>query len=208
MADDARKKEVEHEIASAWLDTETKAFLQPTPPMRLAPSSIDTFTLVLLRKGKDAARVLHSLTKIPGLPDDQALWIATSPCPVPIVGSLSVAEAILGQFELVCADSISIFLRDEIVLSPANGNLPDICSQFLSSSEFGEVAIDVTMIPRTAEGERFVEQFLGDAARASFCADRGYFFRGKAMRKKARIMAHWAEKIGAVAKFGNSTDDH
>jgi hypothetical protein len=182
---------------SEWLDTETKAMLQQAPPEKLAPPDTGMFTLVLLQKGNDLTRIVQALTRIPGLSREKAEHLAKWACPLRVAGNLSFGDAMLGQFELVCCDSIAVFLRDEVVASAERQYLAELYQQFLASPEFERVTVTVASLSDAELGERFVDQFLGGMAHVSCCPPRGCCYEGKAMRKKARIMAHWAEKIGA-----------
>ncbi len=183
-----------------WLDTETKAILQQVPPRKCAPpDTADTFTLVLLQVSNELIRTTHTLAKVPGVSLEKADLLVSQPCPVPIARGMSIAEAILGQFELICSDCISVFLRDEILSYASQDELRRICSPFWSSHEFASIPVKINLIPQTPDGKRFADQFLGGMAHVACCPHRGYFFEGEAMCKKARIMAHWAAQIGAHA---------
>jgi hypothetical protein len=183
-------------IMCQWLDTETKAMLQQAPPETLAPPYTGLFTLVLLQKGEDMTRLVRALTRIPGVPPRKAMDLAARHCPLPATGGLSLGDAMLGQFELVCCDSISVFLRNEVVATAERLYLAQLYQQFRRSPEFENVAVTIASVPQTASGEHFVDQFLGEAdgiiPRIS-----GPLHVENMMRKKARIMAHWAQKIGA-----------
>jgi hypothetical protein len=190
-------------IMDNWLDTETKAMLQQAPPEKFAPPKTGKFALVLLKKGHDRTRIIQALTKIPELSTDKSEHLVTQSCPLLVASELSLSEAILGQFELVCADTISVFIKNEIVSSVPRSQLRQICSPFQACEEFENVSVNVTLIPQTDQGKQFVDQFLGGMAHVAYCPHRGYYYEGKVMRKKARIMSYWAEKIGAHAwKFG------
>jgi hypothetical protein len=115
-----------------WLDTETKAMLQQAPPEKLAPPDTGMFTLVLLQKGNDLTRIVQALTRIPGLSREKAEHLAKWACPLRVAGSLSLGDAMLGQFELVCCDSIAVFLRDEVVASAERQYLVELYQQFLA----------------------------------------------------------------------------
>ena len=190
---------------SAWLDTETKALLQQSPPGKLAPPDTATFTLVLLEKGPDPTRLMWSLARVPGRPKQGASAIVLGACPVLIVGGLSLSDAVLGQFELICGDSISVFLRDEVVLSATADYLNQLYAQFRHSQEFEEVTVHIASVPGTDQGKRFGKQFLGNMAGSPEDTLRNYPLETQIMRKKARIMVHWARKIGAkVAIAGDN----
>jgi hypothetical protein len=213
---------------SAWLDTETKALLQKVPPEKLAIPGTDTFTLVVLKCTGDRNRLAQLMARIAGwgrappgglssadavrarsiaatvgVSNERAAFLAYRGAG-PLVAGLSFADALLGQFDLVCRDSVSVFLNDEVVSSATKEYLNELYSQVQSSPEFDETTIRVTSIPDTESGGRFVDQFLGDEQRVLF-NERGrqYSFEGKVMRKKARIMEHWGRKIGAEVTTAN-----
>lgn len=188
---------------SKWLDTETKALLQQVPPEKCAPPVIGTFTLVLLEKGKDRAWVERSLAKVPGISNEKASNFMSQACPLPIAGGLLITDALLGQFELVCSDSVSIFLSDDVVSSGGRYYLSDLYAQICSSSEFESLPVQIDFVPESDLGRRFVDQFLGGVADAALCGVGGHAYRGTMMRKKARIMNHWAKKIGAQVAIGD-----
>jgi hypothetical protein len=185
-----------------WLDTETKAMLQQAPPEKLAPPDTGMFTLVLLQKGEDASRLVRALARILGISPRQPEDLASRNCPQSIVSSLSLGDAMLGQFELVCCDSISVFLKDAIVLAGDRQYLNQLYRQFPESPEFENVAVNVISLPDTVLAQHFVDQFLGEAGEMS--TPGGCPHCVSMMRKKARIMAHWAEKIGAEVTIADA----
>jgi hypothetical protein len=186
---------------SNWLDTETKAMLQQVPPGKLAPPETGIFTLVLLRKGNDRNWVIRALTRLPGMRQERAMSLASQSCPLPVARSLSLADAILGQFELICCDSISIFLKDEVALPGDREYLNQLFEQVGSSPEFESVNVTLRSLPDSVASRNFLDQFLGptDATSALLA---GRLHRDRMMRKKARILEHWAEKIGAEVAVG------
>jgi hypothetical protein len=190
---------------SIWLDTETKAMLQQAPPEKLAPPTTGLFTLVLLHKGKDTNHLVRALARIPGISPGKAIDLSERQCPLPVVSGLSLGDVMLGQFELVCCDSISVFLRTEVVSSAEQWYLAQLYQQFRGSPEFESVAVTIASVPQTALGEQFVDQLLGGADIIPRLVTRGlHSYRGTMMRKKARIMAHWAKKIGAEIVVGDT----
>jgi hypothetical protein len=185
-------------IMCKWLDTETKAMLQQAPPEKYAPSDTGMFTLVLLKKGTSLERLIRALTRIPGVSQARAVEAAASMCPVPVASSLSLADAMLGQFELVCCDSVSVFLRNEVVSAAEYPYLGQLYQQFQQSPEFESVRVLIRSLPQTVSGEHFLDQFLDGADVIPRLVIAGLRSCEEIMmRKKARIMAHWAEKIGA-----------
>lgn len=181
---------------SKWLDTETKAMLQQAPPEKEAPPDTGMFTLVLLKKGDNMDRIVRALRRIPGLSKEKAEHLTKSRCPAPVAAGLSLGDAMLGQFELVCCDSISVFLRDGVAASGDGWYLVPLYKQFRRSREFQNISVTISSVPETPLGERFIDQFVGEGKRSDSSGD-GFPFQEHVMRKKARIMAHWAEKIGA-----------
>lgn len=114
-----------------------------------------------------------------------------------IASGLSLEDALLGQFELACCDSVSAFLRDEVAREADARYLDGVYSSVLHSPEFEEVRVEVVAIPGTDEGSRFVDQFLGPSASRVPLSDGEPRLVLNPTRKKARIMAYWAEKVGA-----------
>ena len=116
----------------------------------------------------------------------------------PLVAGLSFTEALNAQFELVCHNAVSIFLRDEVVSSATKEYLNELYSSVQSSSEFENVTVRISSIPDSDSGRQFIQQFLGDEQRILFNKrGRNYSCEEKLMRKKARIVRHWGTKIGA-----------
>ena len=186
---------------STWLDTETKAILQQVPPEKDAPPDTGTFTLVLLR-GKLAvnpARVKEVLVRIPGISASTAAKLAFFTASQPVVAGLSLPDALLWQFELICRDVVSVFLRDGIISSAGRERyLPRVYAQLRQSPEFEPVNVTVSGIPDNDIGERFVRQFLHGGEDVDYRVQKSqYTYEGEVTRKKARIMAHWAKRIGA-----------
>jgi hypothetical protein len=180
---------------SKWLDTETKAMLQQAPPEKDAPPDTGMFTLVLLKRGDNLPRIVRALGRIPGLSQRKVEYLMNSRCPVPVAASLSLGDAMLGQFELVCCDSISVFLRDGIAAAADSWYLLPLYRQFRQSREFQDVPVTISSVPETPSGERFIDQFLGEAEGSGSLAY-NFPLQKYVMRKKARIMSHWAEKLG------------
>jgi hypothetical protein len=189
---------VEVTTMTDWLDTETKTMLQHVPPQKFAPPETGLFTLVLLSKGNNSAHLMRALDRIRGLSPLKSESLLMQHCPLRIAGSLSIGDAMLGQFELICCDSISIFLRDEVYASSDSWYLTQLYQQIRESPEFEHIKVKIASVPKTTVGEHFVDQFLGGPDVIPPLVSAGLrSFTGNMMRKKARIMAHWAEKIGA-----------
>lgn len=188
---------------SVWFDTQTRALLQQMPPEKLAPPDTGTFSLVLLDKGKNVARLMQSLTRVPGVSRAKATDLVTHACPIAVADQLSIADAMLGQFELVCSDSVSVFLCDEVISSAGPYYLSDLYSQLRASSEFETVQVNLAGLPESDLGLRFIEQFIGDSEDSTLSSLKDYRYSGMMMNKKARLMAYWARKIGAEVTVGS-----
>jgi hypothetical protein len=184
---------------SEWLDTETKAILQPVIPDKLAPADTTGYTLVMLSRGKDEWRLLRALKKFRSLSNADAKTILYKPCPLPVANKLTLVDAYLGQFELICCDTVAIFIADEVAQEAEESYLRELISWVRESTEFQFSRIEVDSVPNTEEGQRFLDQFLG------------WYQKGhlppmpiikEFMRKKTRLMEHWGEKIGASIHYG------
>ena len=180
-----------------WLDTETKAILHKPGEPKLAPPRAAEFALVLLRKGADLARLIRAVHRINNAgPLSAAITLSYRPTPVVIHPGLSETEALFGQFELICCDAAAVFVRSEVLSGQdQEGYLDSLFRRLLQSPEFRPTKVDVLEIPATESGQSFADQFLGPAATErmkgagplSLCVP----------YKKARIMKHWAARIGA-----------
>ena len=179
-----------------WIDTETKAILQKEHEPKLTPSKAAEFALVLLRKGPDDQRLIHTICGINNCREAEAVELATSPVPITINPGLTEAEALYGQFELICCDAIAIFVRSEVLLEQREKNyLQTLYSKVLESPEFRPTKIEVLDVPATQSGQRFMDQFFGSAW-PSQRSDASAFSTWVPF-KKARIMKHWAKRVGA-----------
>jgi hypothetical protein len=175
---------------SEWLDTQTQAILQGNDPPKFAPSVAADFSLVLLDRGLCLERHQKALTKF--FPPEKHVSIPgllERACPLVIVSSISYGDAMLGQFELICADSISVVLRDEVASEGEPDYLENLFQMLRKSQEFETISVTLLKIPQNDHGNNFCDQFLGGVnvlPPISFTTT----------QKKARIMRHWAEKIG------------
>jgi len=183
-----------------WLDTETKALLRDPPPDKLAPPDTDMvgFTLVLLsifhHHNRRLARAFARILRISLM--DARIRVGC-PLPTPVKPGLSYNDAEVGQFELIACDAISVILDDDVFRGASQPYLNDLYDKMLNSSEFEEVPIRIESIPRTNEGDDFIDQFLSD--------EDDDIWRTQeliVLRKKARIMQHWAANIGGAVSVG------
>jgi hypothetical protein len=115
---------------------------------------------------------------------------------VTINPDLTEEEALWGQFELICCDAIGIFLRSEVIEQNDRYYLWPLYKRIIESSEFKPATVNIETVPKTESGEKFVEQFLGEAL-----VGRAFPVTLKMPFKKARIMEHWAERVGAQLRL-------
>lgn len=178
-----------------WLDTETKAILQKEHEPKLAPRKAAEFALVLIQKGTDHERLVRAICRINGCPEMDAIKLASAPVPITINPGLTEAEALFGQFELICCDAIAVFVRSEVMEQSEPGYIQSLLRDVQQSPEFKPTRVEILEIPGNDAGERFADQFLGDARRQS--NKHGERVSVLVPFKKARIMRHWAKGVGA-----------
>jgi hypothetical protein len=181
---------VERHKVTGWLDTQTKEILKGSPPEKEAPALAAGFSLILLEKCSDSKTLQRALDRVLGVELERIPRILEQECPVLIKEGLPEEDALLGQFELICVDSLSVFIRDDVV---AEGDLSYLSELYLNlrrSPEFEKVLLRVSYVPNNEEGEKFWDQFIS-SKRLSAPIDL------TVTRKKARIMVHWGKRIGA-----------
>jgi hypothetical protein len=184
-----------------WLDPQTKAILQGVPPTKLAPAGAAGFSLVMLDDGNDPPRTDRAVARIAEQIVRPLLLWRKPPFPTVIVDGLPIEDALFGQFELISCDAISVFLRDEVVAKGFDDYLRNLYVDLRHSHEFEAVTVDIRSVPENEDGDRFLDQFLG-IERKDFTAQSTEMpSQAEVARKKARIMSHWAGKIGAVVAF-------
>ena len=177
-----------------WLDTETKAILQKADEPKPAPSRAAEFALVLIKKAPDRPRLVRAISRINECSEPKAAALADRPVPVTINIDLSEEDAIYGQFELISCDAIGIFVRSEVLRQSERGYTQALFGRILQSAEFKPVKIKVVEVPETESGQKFVDQFLGPIIPRRKPA---YPLSVEVPFKKARIMMHWATRVGA-----------
>ena len=102
---------------------------------------------------------------------------------------LTRSDALLAQFELICSDVISVFIVDAVLSNAEPGYLARVYRGLIQSDEFKMVAVSIDAIPGGVTGNDFVQQFIADETPP-------LRHRMIITQKKARIMSHWARKIG------------
>src|SRR5688572_12179390 len=147
-----------------WLDTRTKALLQKVSEEKLAPSKTAEFALVLLRKGPDLQRLVDAIVEINKCSEADAAVLASRSTPITINPGLTEGEALWGQFELICCDAVSIYVRSEIIEQNNDSYLLPLFKKVSRSLEFRPATVSITEVPATESGDKFLQQFAGGQA--------------------------------------------
>jgi hypothetical protein len=184
-----------------WLDTQTKEILQKEHESRLSPPKVAEFALVLVRKGQDHDRMVQAVSEINHSSETDATGLVNRPTPITINPDLTEEEALWGQFELICCDAISVFVRSEVLEQNDRTYLESLFKRVLHSTEFKPTTVSVAQVPRNEAGEKFVVQFLG----RRFTAE-AFPVVLEVPFKKARIMKHWATRVGAEIQVDATHD--
>ena len=168
-------------------EVRAKASLSEEPPESQTLSAADGFTVVVLqhvgRISERASKVIAEFSGKKPQPAKQLPYVAAR--------RLTEADAKLLQFELICCDTISVFIADGVVATASPEYLARLYTDLIRGEEFATVHIVVDGIPEDVRGARFCEQFF-DTQPQSFP------HRTTTTFKKARIMQHWAAEIGAA----------
>jgi hypothetical protein len=173
-----------------WLDTETKALLQRSPPEKLAPPDTAAFTLVLLALGgHDHRAIVEAVQRAAQVSAAEAEGILGGRLPASVKKGLSYSDAQIGQFELICCDAISVIIADEVVAGAPADYLMELYAKLQKIDEFRLVTVRIDLLPHSPSGQEFCKKFLGGKEPTAATM--------KVMRKKARVMQHWATRIGA-----------
>ena len=94
----------------------------------------------------------------------------------------------------VSCDSIGVFVRSEVLGQSEKGYIQALFGIILQSPEFKPVKVKVVEVPETESGQKFVDQFLG----MTILRQKLVFpLSVEVPFKKARIMMHWATRVGA-----------
>ena len=176
-----------------WLDTETKAVLQKSPPEKLAPATTETFSIVVIDRSfrPIPSRHLRAYYRVLGTSIGDATEILKQTIPFILKRRLTLPDAMLAQFELICCDIISAFVSDTVISNADPEYLSGLWNSLKTGEEFEKQWVTIDNAPENACGADFLEQFVGVQAM-------DFPIEITAMRKKARIMQHWAKKIGAT----------
>jgi hypothetical protein len=178
------------------LDTQSRSLLGPSPPEEWTESATSGFTLVLLERGPCRDRISRAIDRILREPERSIEPILDGPCPIVVRSGLTLDEAVVGQFELISCDCVSIFLRDAVAARGSSEYLRTLFVQLRNSPEFQPVVVAVSFIPDTDAGRRFCDQFLDSSDAKIVRLGIEIALSLRAFRKKARNMTHWAMESG------------
>src|ERR1700677_3137435 len=116
-----------------WLDTETKAILQKHCDLKLAPPKTMDFALVLISDASDHQRLVRAIRRINECSESKAVDLAVQRPPMTINWDLTEANALHGQFELICCDAVSIFVRSQVARSSNKAYLDSLFQKIVHS---------------------------------------------------------------------------
>lgn len=174
-----------------WLDTETKSLLHKGGPHVETSVEIGEYSLVLLQVGEEMGRLVRAATRVRHCRLDEAVETLRKPLPLTVASGLSFEDALLGQFEFICCDATTVFVRDEVAHAGSHAYLSQLYERLRRSEEFVRVTVEVDRVPEGDESLRYLDQFLGMRTPS-------LPVRVSVPLKKARIMTHWGSKIGAA----------
>ena len=180
-------------MSRAWLDTETMAVLWKVLPEKLAPATTETFSIVVIDRTfrPIESRHLRAYHRVLGTSIDAATDTLKRAIPLKLKRELTFPDAMLAQFELICRDIISVFVSASVMSNADPNYLSDLWNSLKTGVEFERQWVTIEDVPDESSGADFLEQFVGVKA------DK-FPIEIMAMRKEARIMQHWAKKIGAA----------
>ena len=173
-----------------WLDTKTKALLHNGEPVARTGVDVGEYSLVLLAVGEEMGRLVRAAMRVRNCAEVEAVDVLRKRLPLVVANGLSFEDALLAQFEFICCDAKTVFVRDDIARSGSPTYLDRLYERLRQSEEFATVTVEVQIVPEGDEGLRYLDQFLGMRTPS-------LPLRVSVPRKKARIMTHWATKIGA-----------
>ena len=187
--------EMEAPRGNSWVDAETRAALQRVPPQKLAPATTDTYSLVVLFCDTycEHARRVRAFDRVLCTSSIDSEFQTTRKPPFIVRRELTPTGALLAQFELICCDVVSVFVSDAVMSSAEPSYLRELYCALARSDEFEEVGVRLVSVPSHSAGRAWLDQFVGRDIP-------GFPYDMAATRKKARIMAHWAMKIGGRVK--------
>ncbi len=135
-----------------WLDTETKALLQRSPPEKLAPPDTASFSLVLL-----ACDVQQGVAEAW---ESEADRVRSDRLPVCVKKGLTYSDGQIADFELLCRDAASVIIADEVVAEAPADYLADLYEKLRKIDEFELVTVLIYSLPDSSTGQGFCNRFL------------------------------------------------
>ena len=118
---------------------------------------------------------------------------AVAAVPAALRTGMTHADAVLAQFELICAHAVTVLLEDSLFAEADPEYLVELFVDLTYSDEFQPIWIALEVVPDDESGRKFLSQFFGETNVASQVA--------KVPRKKARAMERWLERIGGRMRF-------
>ena len=178
-------------MATHWLDPETRSILQGVSPGKETALRTKGYSLLLIERGNDSTRANQAIEQIRrrGRPNDTSIRNV-------VVRQLTLDDALLGQFDLSCSDSISAFVADEVVCDENASYLETLSREIAASDEYRLVAVRIVSVPHDEPGRDFCWQFLGYAVGMPVPLEMEVFC------KKARLMDYWSRKCGVKFEPG------
>ena len=176
---------------NAWLDPQTKEILEPIPPTKRTGISLCDYCLSIIRISADYSFIERALKRIGADSSVSRIKRLLDVYPgVTVKTGLSYEGALMGQFELICADTHSVFLDSEVSSYSDPEYLRELIFRLSRSTEFAPATVELLELPRSNQGLRFEEQFFSPRNRPLNLP-----WTGRVARKKARVMEHWATKF-------------
>ena len=145
--------------------------------------------------------MVRAVSEINHCSEVDAAGLLNRPTPVTINRDLTEEEALWGQFALICCDAISVFVRSEVLEQNGRAYLESLFNTVLHSAEFRPTKVSIAQVPKTEAGEKFIDQFLGRKFTPEVLP-----VALEVPFKKARIMNHWATRVGANVQIDATRD--
>ena len=175
-----------------WIELATQSELEASPPSKLIATTTQTYSLLLLKWGQDHNRVESVVAEI-----QASLGVKLKDLPFVVCQRMTLDDAMVGQFALVCCDCVSAFITDDLVDAENKPFFEQLLREVSTSTEFDLVTTKVMYIPDSKAAKRFCWQFFGQAEGVKAPAE--YEFH----RKKVRLMKLAADQCGVRMQTGS-----
>ena len=113
-----------------WLDTETKALLQHSPPKNLRLPIRRPSRHLAGNRGARSQRPCEGGATGSKALEDEAGRLLSGRLPVCVKKGLSYTDGQIGQFELICCDAVSVIIADEVLANAPPDYLTDPMQSF------------------------------------------------------------------------------